>query len=453
MEVTRQLRRERVDKKGLAPIQLTFCWDGQRLRLPAGQKCLPKDWDEKRGRTKAKPGTYLDDVNQVLNRYQDAATAAHAATLAGRPLDKDAMRAEIEQRYQRLTQEASGEVPAEILAPPAPTEPTFLDYFQRWIDAEATKVSVRTGRVLSRDVIYSHNQLKNELVRFQEAADYQVRLTGISPEFYELFRNYSLGAAGRSPRTFNGYLKQLRQFLFWCEEQEVPVSPRFRRVLRLVPGYVGVEALTEAELRHVASLDLRTPAVLSLVTARFPLTYEQRSLAPAEHLERLNWVRDKFLLCAYTGLRLSDADRLAPEHVQGDLLRMRAGKTDVICRVPLVDDDVFQPQALLARYAPLGLATYLPWVRDPWKYLPLVQELSGITRLHLGMHVGRKTFATLKIYQGVPRSQVMMATGHQTEANFNRYLGIDEKELMESYRRTARKVVAETGGKSVANVA
>jgi len=38
MEVTRQLRRERVDKKGLAPIQLTFCWDGQRLRLPSGRE-------------------------------------------------------------------------------------------------------------------------------------------------------------------------------------------------------------------------------------------------------------------------------------------------------------------------------------------------------------------------------------------------------------------------------
>ena len=57
----------------------------------------------------------------------------------------------------------------------------------------------------------------------------------------------------------------------------------------------------------------------------------------------------------------------------------------------------------------------------------------------------RKTFATLKIYQGVPRSQVMMATGHQTEANFNRYLGIDEKEFMEVYRRTARKVMAKRG--------
>jgi len=37
------------------------------------------------------------------------------------------MRAEIEQRYLRLAQEASGEVPEEVL-PPLHTEPTSLDY-------------------------------------------------------------------------------------------------------------------------------------------------------------------------------------------------------------------------------------------------------------------------------------------------------------------------------------
>ena len=53
------------------------------------------------------------------------------------------------------------------------------------------------------------------------------------------------------------------------------------------------------------------------------------------------------------------------------------------------------------------------------------------------MHVGRKTYATLKVYQGVPKSLVMLATGHQTEAQFNVYLGIDEEELIASHRQTA----------------
>jgi hypothetical protein len=40
MEVTRQLLTERAGKTGLVRIQLTFCWDSQRLRLGSGQKCL-----------------------------------------------------------------------------------------------------------------------------------------------------------------------------------------------------------------------------------------------------------------------------------------------------------------------------------------------------------------------------------------------------------------------------
>ena len=82
---------------------------GQRLRLSSGQKVAPKDWDARRKRTKARPGTYLDDINAVLDRYADAATAAeYAATMAGRHLDKAAMKAEIERRYAELAAEAAG---------------------------------------------------------------------------------------------------------------------------------------------------------------------------------------------------------------------------------------------------------------------------------------------------------------------------------------------------------
>jgi len=44
-----------------------------------------------------KSGTYLDNINQVLNRYQDATTGA--AQLAGRALGKD------NPCYVRLAQE------------------------------------------------------------------------------------------------------------------------------------------------------------------------------------------------------------------------------------------------------------------------------------------------------------------------------------------------------------
>jgi hypothetical protein len=70
----------------------------------------------------------------------------------------------------------------------------------------------------------------------------------------------------------------------------------------------------------------------------------------------------------------------------------------VVGLIPYLDDDVFRPVALLERYRALGLPTCFPFVRDPWLYLPHVAALAGITRLKLGLHVGRKTYATLKIY-------------------------------------------------------
>jgi hypothetical protein len=112
------------------------------------------------------------------------------------------------------------------------------------------------------------------------------------------------------------------------------------------------------------------------------------------------------------------------------------------------------------RTAPLHLATCLPFVRDPWRYLPHVAQLAGgLERLKLGLHVGRKTYATLKVYQGVPKALVMLATGHQTEAQFNEYLGINEEELLASHEQTARRLpplskkVAEKGGKPARKLA
>lgn len=71
----------------------------------------------------------------------------------------------------------------------------------------------------------------------------------------------------------------------------------------------------------------------------------------------------------------------------------------------------------------------MPFVRALGSTCPIyVAALARITRLKLGVHVGRKAYATLKIYQGVPARLAMPATGHQTEAQFNVYLSIDEEE-------------------------
>lgn len=60
----------------------------------------------------------------------------------------------------------------------------------------------------------------------------------------------------------------------------------------------------------------------------------------------------------------------------------------------------------------------MPYAPKPDDYLPHLARLAGITRIAVTSRVGRKTFVTLKIHQGMSRTEVMLATGHQTEKSF-----------------------------------
>ena len=460
MEVTRQLLTERAGKTGLCRIQLTFCWASQRLRLGTGQKCHPKDWDARRSRVKNKPDTYADDINQVLDDYTDLSQAIHHETeRLGQPLTKDGLRLELERRYQALLDARAGRVP--LPPPPAPAPLGFFAHYARWVEEEKKKVSVRTGRLLAPDTIWTHQAVGRELAAMAAHYKLTVSFEGLNKSFYDHLRNYMLGVAGRSPRTFNTYVKRLRSFLFWAESEDLPVPPKFRKVLKLAPSYVGIDALSQDELLRVAAIDFTAPDVLAYLTGVFPELPPREgrggrgALSPADHVQRCEWTRDVFLLCAYTSLRHGDAQELGWQHIfpEQRLIKKLLNKTTITGLIPYLDDDVFQPVALLAKYRPLNLATCLPFVRDPWRYLPHIGHLAQLTRLKLGMHIGRKTYATLKVYQGVPKALVMLATGHQTEAQFNEYLGINEEELLASHEQTARRLppakkrVAEKGGK------
>ena len=445
MEVTCQLRLDQLTKSGQAQIQVTCCWDGHRTKFGSGQKCLPKYWDAKRERVKDKPDSYAEDINQVLDDYVAAAQATYRAAQS-QPLAKEKLRAGIEQHRTVLVSERTGW--ALVPAPPT-TERTILDYFDAWIAEEEQKVSVRTGRKLSTDTIWTHRAVRKELADFATHRRQSLSFGGLNKAFYDGLRNYMLGVVGRSPRTFNTYLKRLRSFLFWAESQELPVPPHFRKTLRLAPSYVGKDALTQEELLQIAAIDFTSPQVQTYLAAAFPEpppriegSGGRNALTSAEHALRTEWTRDTFLLCAYTSLRHGDAQELGWQHVfpKQELLKKQFNKTTVVGLIPFLDDDVFRPVALLEKYRPLELETCIPFVRDPWLYLPHIAALARVTRLKLGMHVGRKTYATLKIYQGVPARLVMLATGHQTEAQFNVYLGIDEQELLDSHRKTARRL-------------
>ena len=465
MEVTRQLRQDLLSKKGLAPIQLTFCWDGVRLRRGSGEKCNPKHWNPKREEVKPVPGNFAAETNLVLERYTQAAQAAHhAGELTRQPLDKAQMAAEITRRYALLA--AGDAVAAESPeVPPLPqvqvAPPTLLDYYDQWLGEQTRKTSHQTGQGLSKSYLDSLANSRAVLADFADKDQLPLEFTALDHAWYARFREFFYqGSWGSSVNTFGKHVRHLKSFLAWAEDRELPVNRKYRK-FEAPDEYIGADALTQAELLHLAAVDFRTEAARTYVQQQFealdPALLEQAPTKKgmrvsqadphrvAERLRMLERARDKLLLCCYLGLRISDADKLSPRQINGQLIRLKATKTRKDCFIPFFDDDVFRPAALVEQYAPLRLPTCLPVVSGLSDYLPHVQHLADFTRFKLTSKVGRKTFVTLKIAQGVPRAQVMQATGHQTEASFNRYLGVVEEELLESFRKTARSVAKPSG--------
>jgi hypothetical protein len=106
-------------------------------------------------------------------------------------------------------------------------------------------------------------------------------------------------------------------------------------------------------------------------------------------------------------------------------------KTDVTVYISFYND-LFKPVALASRYEHRSLLNLLvPECYRADEFLKVVQRLVGLTRLNLTTKIGRKTFVTLKLYQGVPVRLIMQATAHRTEEPFKHYVGVDQLQLVE----------------------
>jgi integrase len=439
MKITRQLRLDALAVDGTAPIQLTITWEGNRLRVGSGAVVRPEHWDG--SQVKVQPGTPHASVNPRLNRAAEAAgEAQQLATKQGRKLPKAELKAAVEAALH-LAPVVQQEAAAAVVVQQAAAN-TFESLYREWLNEQLHRPRGSTGKPLAKTTKSGFLATLQRFREYEQARGTVLRLEALDLAFYQDFRTYMLDELGQGLNTFGKHIVRLKTFLGWAElERDLPVHRHFRKFT--APSKRGrVDALTETELRQLAALDFRDAATQAqLLELRIELGRStgqyQGEISPGTWIAHVELARDKFLECCYTGLRISDANRAAWQHVRGNLLVLDdTVKTGITVYVPFYDDDLFQPVALAERYehrTPFDLL--VPECYRTNEFLKVVQRLVGITRLNLTTKIGRKTFVTLKLYQGVPARLIMQATGHQTEEAFNHYVGVDELRLVEEFMR------------------
>lgn len=440
MEITRQLRLDKLTKKGYAPVHLTVCWAGHRLRVSTGEQVQPKHWDEDRQLVASVPGSYYASINGRLNEItQTLQEAQQTAETTRAVLSQADVRALIEQ----VKNPAAAAQAVAVAAAPSPLlSLTVPELFERWMGEQGAKVSKQTGRPRARTTLSNLNGTYEKLRQFEAARGEPLALATMDLlRFYQPFWHWFTVDLGQSINTFGKHITRLRNFLNWCEDHELKVNRQYRQ-FEAPSLYVGVDALTEDELASIAGLDFASAPVRNKLYYGYSAKQGGAIDSPEvqAYIREIELARDKFLQCAYSALHIGDADaalRTDVKHVPGvsdRVLEVRREKNGKACYVPFFDDDVFKLVQLTAKYAGAGphLVPTCPKVNP---HLKVVQKLAGISRINLTTKIGRKTFVTIKVMRGTPPRLVMMATGHTTEAAFNHYLGVDLVKLLEQYRK------------------
>lgn len=444
MKITPQLRLDRLAADGTAEIQLTIAWEGNRVRLGTAAAVLPEHWDEKTQLVKVQKGTPHDAVNRRLNRAREAAAEAQQlATKQGRMLPK----AELMQAVKAALTLA----PVALLPTKAEQAATSFESLQRaWIDEQVHRPRGESGKPMAKTTKAGMLATLQRFLDYETARGVPLNVETMDLAWYQDFRTYMLEELGQGINTFGKHISRLKTFLTWLEsEKDLPVHRHYRKFK--APNKQGkVDALSEKELYQVADLDFRDLATRAqLLALRLELGRSTGKHQDEESTEawmaHVELARDKFLECCYTGLRISDANRAAWQHVRGNLIVLEdTAKNENTVYVPFYDDGLFRPVELANRYehrSPLDLL--VPECYRTNEFLKVVQRLTGITRLNLTTKIGRKTFVTLKLYAGVPSRVIMQATGHKTEEAFNRYVGVDELRVVEEFmRKSTRRRVA-----------
>lgn len=215
------------------------------------------------------------------------------------------------------------------------------------------------------------------------------------------------------------YLKNFHKIIrIAIANGDIDKDPFFNHKFKLID--VERQYLTESELNMIASKEL--------------------------HVERLEQVRDVFLFCCYTGLAYADVAKLNSEHITKGVdgeewIYINRTKTKVKSRIPLLP----KAKAILNKYRtyiPLKYKNLLLPVNSNQKMNAYLKEIAVICNIKkpLHVHLGRHSFATNSLINGVPLDSVSKMLGHSSISMSEKYAKVtdtkisdDTKHLREEY--------------------
>ncbi len=404
------LRSDRINKLGKAPIQLIYHVRQQRTTIGTSLTIQPNYWD-----SDLQQAIYIDKKTAKSLKITDTIFESEVKDLNSKLETLKKKVADIEKRFElentaydaEMVIDKLKELQTPIEKKVQPSKVLF-DFIDNYLKEHS---SIREKGSLS-----VYKAMRNHLKAF-ETNKAKVTFEKIDYTFFQRFQIFLIEKRNLNNTTVAKQLSTLKTFLGYAKKRGIAVNDNYKNfTIKKEP--LEVIALTNKEFLTLYNYDLSSK-------------------------NRLAKVRDIFCFACATGLRYSDLRQLKREHIKDGAIELVVKKTKNTLKVPL---NSFS-KAILVNYQehlqPLPMLSNQK-LND---YVKELCELVGINEpieivrykgakreaivkpkyALIGMHTGRKTFATLSLERGMTAELVMATTGHTDYKSFKRYVKITEE--------------------------
>ncbi|MDP4285553.1 MAG: site-specific integrase [Bacteroidota bacterium] len=378
-------------------IYLFFRFNNQRLKYSTSEKIKPKFWNSDKQRakeTKSFPShtslnVTLDNLStNVKETYRDLVNSNRTPT----PYKlKDAL-------DKSLFKEEYGQ------------KTTFLKFVN-----ELFKEPNRKANTLKQ-----WKQTLRKLLEYKSYTKNEVDFDTIDMDFYNSFIHF-LTKEGYTKNTIGGFIKNVKIFMNEAVDRNLTKNMEYRnKKFKILEEQVDKIYLSQKELQTI--YDMRLAGIY----------------------QRLDKVRDLFIVACYTGLRFSDLIQVRSENIinDGNQIKIRTEKTSELVIIPLHK----LVKNIITKYQ-----GHLPSVITNQKMNQYLKEIGELAEINetvkiaitrggktendifkkwqlITTHTARRSFATNAFLMDVPTISIMKITGHRTEKSFMKYIRISQEE-------------------------
>jgi len=399
------LRNVKADKK--ESIYMIVRNQNDKLVYSTGLRVNPKHWNIEKQRIKnVSTVKNRDEINNQLER----------------------LNYEIARYIMELTQNGTGVVMqkikeyAAILTGKEAEQPkTFFPFVANYIEKSKARTNEKSGKDITKSTIKKYNTCFNYLKKYAKVKKFkngEIDFQDITLNFYFDFTEYLKKTLNLSTNTIGKQIAVLKMFLRVATDNGLSTNPDFKSTrFKIITEDSDSIYLNENELWKLYDLDLSAN-------------------------NRLEKIRDLFLVGAYTGCRFSDVVNIKKDSIKDKkihITQIKTGKDVAIPLHPIV-------KAIWEKYN-----GNLPQNVSNQKFNDYIKEVCQLAELNeptaksitkggmritkrfekwelVTSHTARRSFATNLYKSGFPAISIMAITGHRTETSFLKYIKVTPTE-------------------------